>query len=75
MWDLELEAADILIVEEHYARKIIAGYPGKTFVVLQGNAAAALMTCRDEGCALEKSKFILEKRRTSKNYGNEVSKI
>ncbi len=52
MWDLELEAADILIVEEHYARKMVPEYPGKKFVVLQGNAAAALMTCRDEGCAL-----------------------
>jgi len=52
VWDLELEAADILIVEEHYARKMVPEYPGKKFVVLQGNAAAALMTCRDEGCAL-----------------------
>lgn len=50
-WDAELEAADILIMEEHFAPKMIPEYPGKKIVVLQGNAAAALMTCHDEGCA------------------------
>lgn len=44
-WDAEVQAADILVIEEHGLVHVMPSYPDKIYVVLQGNAAAALMTC------------------------------
>lgn len=44
-WDLSLQAADILIVEEHSLQWLQPIYHDKLYVALQGNAAAALLTC------------------------------
>mmetsp|Transcript_17442 Transcript_17442/g.52320 ORF Transcript_17442/g.52320 Transcript_17442/m.52320 type:complete len:790 (-) Transcript_17442:726-3095(-) len=44
-WDAEVQAADVLVIEEHGLVHVMPSYPDKIYVVLQGNAAAALMTC------------------------------
>ena len=51
-WDQAVQAAKVLILEEHNIPHLVPSYPDKIYVAIQGNAAAALRTCsQNVACA------------------------